>query len=385
MPISTRHRPRNADHHGGEQDQVREVQDHGHVDHHGEPARRAGITPTIRRTTAIRDTSTSAAAIGSPHEPDIPARQRRSQELRAWRPAPLGINIGYLPIPASGRSRRAMRGYSYSYVQVDLDRGDHRPDLHRGQRRGYRPAPVHDAQHRAPGWCRTRRSASTPRFAVRERGTGDFDNDMHEDIFMACTGGAHNIANRLFWNNGNGNFTEVANAGGAGGHHRCRRGRTRRHRRKRGTADYDLDGFLDLLVVNGLNMRPVYMGGPKQLFHNLGAMPTLDGIRPGWHHLQPRRHRLEGLRDRRRVTQYREQNGGYHRWSQNFIRVHVGLAGNTQADTTVVWPDGNSTTYTGPGRQPHLSAQAGWHQRQIHSNEVGPGGELVKPVAGRVD
>ncbi len=27
------------------------------------------------------------------------------------------------------------------------------------------------------------------------------------------------------------------------------------------------------------------------------------------------------------------------------MRVHVGLATNTQADTTVVWPDGTSTTY----------------------------------------
>ena len=27
------------------------------------------------------------------------------------------------------------------------------------------------------------------------------------------------------------------------------------------------------------------------------------------------------------VTQYREQNGGYHRWSQNFMRLHFGLKG----------------------------------------------------------
>jgi hypothetical protein len=46
------------------------------------------------------------------------------------------------------------------------------------------------------------------------------------------------------------------------------------------------------------------------------------------------------------VTQYRQQSGGYHRWSQNFMRVHVGLAQNTQANVTVVWPNGTSTTYT---------------------------------------
>jgi hypothetical protein len=45
------------------------------------------------------------------------------------------------------------------------------------------------------------------------------------------------------------------------------------------------------------------------------------------------------------VTQYREQNGGYHRWSQNFSRVHVGLGGNATADVAVEWPDGTSTYY----------------------------------------
>ena len=112
------------------------------------------------------------------------------------------------------------------------------------------------------------------------------------------------------------------------------------------TADYDLDGFLDLFVVNGLNMRPVYMGGPKQLFHNrgnanhwmefdlVGTTSNRDGTGS------------KVLVTAGGVTQYREQNGGYHRYSQNFMRVHVGLAGNTQADTTVVWPDGSSTTYS---------------------------------------
>jgi len=47
------------------------------------------------------------------------------------------------------------------------------------------------------------------------------------------------------------------------------------------------------------------------------------------------------------VTQYREQNGGYHRWSQNFRRIHVGLGGNTRADVIVHWPDGRTVQYTG--------------------------------------
>jgi hypothetical protein len=108
-------------------------------------------------------------------------------------------------------------------------------------------------------------------------------------------------------------------------------------------ADYDLDGFLDLLVTNGNNMRPLYIGGPKQLFHNRGNANH-------WIELD-----LVGTTSNRDtvgsqvkvasggVTQYREQNGGYHRWSQNFKRVHVGLGANTQADINVRWPDGSST------------------------------------------
>ena len=36
------------------------------------------------------------------------------------------------------------------------------------------------------------------------------------------------------------------------------------------TADYDLDGFIDLFMTIGLNMRPVDLGGPDQLYRNRG-------------------------------------------------------------------------------------------------------------------
>jgi hypothetical protein len=111
-------------------------------------------------------------------------------------------------------------------------------------------------------------------------------------------------------------------------------------------ADYDRDGFLDLLVTNGLNMRPVYVGGPKQLFRNRGGN--------GNHWIQldlvGTKVNRDGVGSKIRIssggiTQYRERNGGYHRWSQNFSRIHAGLAGNTRADVTVEWPDGSSTYY----------------------------------------
>ena len=175
--------------------------------------------------------------------------------------------------------------------------------------------------------------------------SGDFDNDMHEDIFLACTGGSHNIPNRLFRNKGNGTFVEIPNAGGAAGVIGAAVAEGAGTGESVVTADYDLDGFLDLLVTNGLNMYPVFVGGPKQLFHNVGNSNSwiefdLVGTTANRDGIGSKVYVTAGG-----VTQYREQNGGYHHWSQNFMRVHVGLAANTQADTTVVWPDGSSTTY----------------------------------------
>jgi len=93
-------------------------------------------------------------------------------------------------------------------------------------------------------------------------------------------------------------------------------------------------------------MRPVYTGGPKQLFHNSGNTNhwiefDLVGTTSNRDGIGSKVYVSSGG-----ITQYREQNGGYHRWSQNFSRVHVGLARNTQADVTVVWPNGVSKTYS---------------------------------------
>ena len=176
----------------------------------------------------------------------------------------------------------------------------------------------------------------------------DLDNDMYQDIFLACSGGADNRDNIVYRNDGDGTFTQVPNAGGAAG--------------LVGTAvfdnagtsdaaiavDYDNDGYVDIHVPNGLNMRPREHGGPKQLFHNTGS---------GNHWLE---FKLKGVQDNRDaigakvyvtaggMTQYREQNGGYHKWTQNQIgmeRIHVGLAGNTQAYVRVVWPNGSEDTF----------------------------------------
>ena len=46
------------------------------------------------------------------------------------------------------------------------------------------------------------------------------------------------------------------------------------------------------------------------------------------------------------VSQYREQNGGYHRWAQNHTRIHFGLGANAVAgEIKVTWPSGQVDTF----------------------------------------
>jgi hypothetical protein len=178
----------------------------------------------------------------------------------------------------------------------------------------------------------------------------DLNNDMHEDIFLACSGGADNIANIVYENDGDGTFTQVPNAGGAAGLIGTAVFNNAGTSDSAIAADYDNDGYVDMFVANGLNMRPRGHGGPTQLFRNTGS---------GSNWLE---FKLEGVTDNRDgigarvyvtaggMTQYREQNGGYHKWSQNQIgmeRIHAGLAGNTRADVRVVWPNGSEDTYNG--------------------------------------
>lgn len=257
-----------------------------------------------------------------------------------------GINIGYTTSTGTWKISQANSIYNYSYLQVTSTQpitgltfsGASPSDL------GYAPILLHNT---GSGFQQVQNAGLSATLHCQSAVSGDFDNDMHEDIFLACTGGSHNIANRLFRNNGDGTFTEIPNAGGAAGLIGAALAEQAGTSESVVTADYDLDGFLDLLVTNGDNMRPLNRGGPKQLFHNhgnsnswvefdlVGTTSNRDGIGSAVYVTAGG------------VTQYREQNGGYHRWSQNFMRVHVGLATNTVADTTtVVWPDGTSTTYT---------------------------------------
>ena len=89
-----------------------------------------------------------------------------------------------------------------------------------------------------------------------------------------------------------------------------------------------------------MNMRPEYVGGPDKLFRNRGNSNK-------WIEID-----LEGTTSNRDgvgarviataggVAQLREQNGGYHRWSQDNQRIHFGLANNSVVDLRIEWPSG---------------------------------------------
>jgi hypothetical protein len=112
------------------------------------------------------------------------------------------------------------------------------------------------------------------------------------------------------------------------------------------TADYDVDGFLDLFVTNGFALRPLRYGGESKLFHNVSGN--------GNHWLEVD---LVGASSDREavgarvfatangVTQLRVQNGAYHRWAQDMKRSHFGLGTATAVDLRVEWPSGAVESY----------------------------------------
>ena len=172
----------------------------------------------------------------------------------------------------------------------------------------------------------------------------DFDNDMDEDIYVVCRDGVTNLANRLYENLGNGSFVEVPNAGGAQGPVGYNKGRGE----SATVGDYDLNGFVDLYITNGLNLfpePPVSLGGKDLLFGNIGNANSwieldLLGTVSNAPAVGAKVYATAGGK-----TQFREQNGGYHRWSQDHQRLHFGLATNSQVDLQVVWPNGLTETY----------------------------------------
>ncbi len=168
--------------------------------------------------------------------------------------------------------------------------------------------------------------------------TADFDNDMDLDIYILTTGQVVNLPNILYENDGNANFTAIADAGGAAGS-LLGRGDTV------SVVDYDQDGFLDLFLTNGKSKPPFERDGPYQLFKNTGNSNhwieiDLVGVESNNDGIGATVKLTAGG-----ITQMREQNGGMHRRTQNHKRIHFGLGPNALIEEIQLdWPSGISQT-----------------------------------------
>lgn len=168
----------------------------------------------------------------------------------------------------------------------------------------------------------------------------DFDNDRDVDIYAACRAGPANIPNVLLENLGDGTFAPVAGAGGAAGRTGLAVTSGAGTADTVVVADFDVDGFQDLYVNNGFNMRPLASGGPEQLFRNRGNsnhwveldLVATTAVRDA---LGARVFATAGGQ-----TQMRTQNGAYHRWAQDSKRIHFGLGTARKVDLRVEWPSG---------------------------------------------
>jgi len=165
---------------------------------------------------------------------------------------------------------------------------------------------------------------------------GDYDNDGFLDLFVTCAGAStlgNGNANLLYHNNGDGTFTNVAAAEGvelADG--------TSLHRGA-GWVDYNNDGFLDLVIKDGIYPTSV---GFHRLFKNNGninhfIIVNLVGVQSN----------RNGIGARVTVTysggmSFRQNNGGgggeYS--SQGSEPLHFGIGTATEATVKVIWPSG---------------------------------------------
>ena len=210
----------------------------------------------------------------------------------------------------------------------------------------------------------------------------DFDNDMDLDVYMACRQGVNNLANRYFDNQGDGTFVEVLSHGGEGP---VGAGLEYGVAESVAVADYDVDGFMDVAATNGLLYYPVGSGGPYSLLRNKGNSNKwieidLEGVSSNRDGVGAMVYATAGG-----VTQLREQNGGYHRWSQNSQRIHFGLASNNTVDITIKWPSGEVDTHSNVPANALYQATEGGNISPVtlgpeEQTVVNPGDECGEPV-----
>jgi len=114
------------------------------------------------------------------------------------------------------------------------------------------------------------------------------------------------------------------------------------------SADYDLDGRLDVLATNGKYPTPFSFAGRQQLYRNTTVNSNhwieidLQGVTSNRDGIGARlfAHTPDGK------VQLREQGNGMHNNNQHHRRVHFGLGSNHQVELEVRWPSGVVDRFT---------------------------------------
>lgn len=171
----------------------------------------------------------------------------------------------------------------------------------------------------------------------------DYDNDGWSDIFIAnghvypeveqATPGTHyRQINSLFHIEGNGKFAEVGKSSGAGFE-------TPYVGRGAAFADFDNDGFIDIVIANN--------GDLPLVLHNSGANGNhflnfkLSGKKSNRDAMGARVRVVTGA-----VSQIREIAGGGSYLSQSDLRANFGIAKAKRAEIVeITWPSGQRQTF----------------------------------------
>ena len=167
---------------------------------------------------------------------------------------------------------------------------------------------------------------------IRGFAVADFDNDMDLDIYVVNGDRIFNAPNKLYVNDGTGNFNSY--------YLDPIIGTTEGTAESAALVDYDLDGRMDFYLLNGWSLS--FDAGPGQLFRNttptdnhwleidlIGNQNTADGIGAIAYVYTSGQ------------AQMRTNTSGAKYRSQDHIRMHFGMGPHCKADSIEIrWPDG---------------------------------------------